>query len=37
MLRRDFIRAIGCTAIAWPSTTMAQQASNKVLCHLQWL
>jgi hypothetical protein len=36
MLCRDF-RALGCTAIAWPSTTMAQQASNKVLCHLRWL
>jgi hypothetical protein len=30
MLRRDFIRVIGSTAIAWPSITMAQLSSKKV-------
>jgi hypothetical protein len=30
MLRRNFIGAIGCTAIAWPWIAIAQQSSNKV-------
>jgi putative tryptophan/tyrosine transport system substrate-binding protein len=30
MLRRNFIRAIGCTSIAWPLIATAQQPSNKV-------
>jgi len=30
MLRRNFIRAIGCTVIAWSRIAMAQQSSNKV-------
>lgn len=30
MLRREFIRAVGCAAIAWPSIATAQPSSNKV-------
>jgi putative tryptophan/tyrosine transport system substrate-binding protein len=30
MLRRDFVRVIGCTTILWPWIAIAQQASGKV-------